>query len=339
MVTRYLRVALLACGIVWTMVAPVAAQYYGSDINDDLTAAARQALSQSASQSHHAGAPGQGPEVDLRIVFPSEQTGLDNIEMTMLEPRDAGAHQCESIAVKSGGNVISASFIPKKDARPGHVYDVVVSDSMGDLYAVGRIRVGTASQQSYTIQAPLLMPNSPRYTPPSVLPPNPAPAPPARTSSLAPFAQAIQSQAVRAPMLGLRGTTVTPQLLALAGAKTRSFRGVIVAGVDHGSLAERAGLRGGDVIFAVDGRPCASIQQLVAITQDRQGPAKAIDITFLRSNGHDSATVLHAKVPSARLLSAAQALQAAAKPVPQLGLQAVTVTPDLLAIAGAHTQS
>ncbi|HVA36558.1 MAG TPA: PDZ domain-containing protein [Candidatus Dormibacteraeota bacterium] len=334
----YIRAALAASAIacMLALAAPAAAQYV--NVNDDITDMARRALSQDALQSHGAGANGNTPEVDLRLAFPSAQTGLDNIMTVLLEPLDGGAHQCESIAVKNGTEVISATFIPKKDVRPGHVYDVVVSDSMGDKYAVGRIRVGAGSPQAYTINAPLLTPSSPRYTGPSTTSADSAAAPAARTNDMASFGQAIQSQAVQAPMLGLSGATVTPRLLALAGAKTRSFHGVIVAEVEKGGIAGGSGIRAGDVIFGVDGHPCASIQQLVSVTQDQQAPAKAIDIAFLRSEANGPA-VHHVKVPSARLLALVGAMQSQAVAVPALGLRGVTITPALLALGGAPAKS
>ncbi|MDE2571938.1 MAG: PDZ domain-containing protein [bacterium] len=328
------RAALAASAIAWMLAAPAAAQYV--HVNDDLTAMERRALSQDALQSHRSGATGSGPEVDLRIVFPSEQTGLDNITMAMLEPRETGAHKCEAIAVKNGANVLSVSFVPKKDVRPGHTYDVVVSDSMGDLFAVGRIRVGSGSPQSYTIDAPLLTPNSPRYTAPSITTSDLAPAPPAQTDRWAPLARAIQAQAIQAPVLGLRGTTVTPQLLALAGAKT-PFKGVIVADVEHGGLAERYGIHAGDVIVKAGGHLCGSIQQFTAVIQDQRGPARMIDVVLVRNENDGRNAVHHAKVPSARLVATARALQAAAVPVPALGLRGVTMTPALLALGGAKT--
>ena len=342
-----LRAAFAALGIACMLAAPAAAQYSGTDINDDLTAAARQALSQDALQSHQGGGGGGGPEVDLRIVFPSQQTGLSNIEMTMLEPRDAGAHQCEAIAVKSGGNVISASFIPKKDVRPGHVYDVVVSDSMGDEFAVGRIRVGAGSPQAYRIDAPLLTPGSPRYTPPPISASGASDAsastdqaPPAQgqTADRHAFERAVLAQAAPAPLLGLKGATVTPQLLALAGSTSSSFHGIVVSQVNKGSLAEEAGIRSGDVIVTADGKPCPSIQQLVAVTQDENGPAKAIDIALVRDE-QNGPKVIHTKVPSERLVVLVGTLDKESAPIPTLQMRGDTITPALLAIGDSRHKS
>ncbi|MGH9314494.1 MAG: PDZ domain-containing protein [Vicinamibacterales bacterium] len=54
----------------------------------------------------------------------------------------------------------------------------------------------------------------------------------------------------RTARLGVQIETLTPQLATYFGAK----RGALVANVEEGSAAEKAGLRAGDVITAIDGR-------------------------------------------------------------------------------------
>ena len=68
--------------------------------------------------------------------------------------------------------------------------------------------------------------------------------------------------------LGITGQDVTPALAA--GYGLREERGVLVSAVTEGSPAQRAGLRPGDVVTAVDGEPASTafgILNLVAIRE------------------------------------------------------------------------
>jgi hypothetical protein len=131
------------------------------------------ALSRDALRSHGSqDAPGAlGPDATLNIMFPPGQTGLDNIEMVMLVPETAGAHDCQALAQTRASNRLYSLFIPKKGLRAGHAYTVVVSDAMGDQFEVGHIKLSGAAAQHITINAPMLTPGSPHYVRPASLPP------------------------------------------------------------------------------------------------------------------------------------------------------------------------
>jgi serine protease Do len=72
---------------------------------------------------------------------------------------------------------------------------------------------------------------------------------------------------VRTGRLGIQIETLTPQLATYFGAK----RGALVTTVQEGSAAEKAGLRAGDVITAIDGRTIedtGDIQRALRGTED-----------------------------------------------------------------------
>ena len=158
--------------------------------------------------------------------------------------------------------------------RPGDAYDVVVSDSMGDKFFVGRIFVSTRSPQTYDIHAPLLTPGSPHYTGPNSDP------------QLA---------------LGIYGQAITPALLRKARISNSRFRGVLVVFVFPNSPAQRAGLKPGDIIVGFDGK----LTEEVMLDTFNFGPAPAggreIAVIFDKARG---LIVVRA---SARLQSAASA--------------------------------
>ncbi len=252
---------------------------------------------------------GRGPEVDVRLVFPSTQTGLDNIEMTMLEPVGAGAHECMAIAVKAGGTVIESYFHASKDARPGHAYDVVVSDSMGDKFFVGRIIVSREARQQYTIEAPLLTPGSPHYT-------GPQSAPPLR--------------------LGVFGETLTPAVLHAAHIESANVHGVLVLFIWPGSNAQRMGIRPGDVIVAVNGHTVSTVQQIMAL---ESGGTGGVQIAYLRGGRVFHASVGRqqraASATSSGVSSSTAALERLVVRVPALGMNAIEITPAFLDLVHA----
>jgi len=60
--------------------------------------------------------------------------------------------------------------------------------------------------------------------------------------------------------LGITADDLTPQLAQFFGVK--QGKGALITEVSNGSAAERAGLKAGDVIVELDGRPIAGVEQL-----------------------------------------------------------------------------
>ncbi len=251
MKARYFAAPLWLCAALCFSPTPAPAQTsYDQTIHDYITASQQNELARAAlAQYGILPDRGTGPEVDVRLVFPASQTGLDNIEMTMLEPVSSGAHECMSIAVKTGGTTIESYFHSRKDARPGHMYDVVVSDSMGDKFWVGRIFVSRQHTQKYVISAPMLTPGSPHYTGPGSAP---------------------------QPKLGVFGQAITPALLRTARVRNVKAHGVVVLALWPGGSAARWGLRAGDVILGINGRLVHSIDDIVRVEQSTAGLRLAV---------------------------------------------------------------
>lgn len=291
--------------------APAAAPAsYDTVVNDYLTQSQQSALARTA-LAQYAATPdaGHGPEVDLRMVFPASQTGLDNIEMTMLEPVGPGAHECMAIAVKTGGQSIESYFHSQKDVRPGQLYNIVVSDSMGDKYWVGRILVDRSAVQRYLINAPLLGPGSTRYDGPNSAP---------------------------APQIGIFGENVTPQLLRRASV-SRTVRGVFVVLVMANTNAQRWGLRVGDLIVALNGHAVDSMAQVEHFAQP-----SAMRFTLLRGGRllrlGPTGNVGTSGIPSYASPQGEALIKSWAVPVPSLGLSAITITPQLLQMLHARPE-
>jgi S1-C subfamily serine protease len=91
----------------------------------------------------------------------------------------------------------------------------------------------------------------------------------------------IQSGRIRRGFLGIAGQNVpVPRRIARLQALP-SARGVLVAGVEPGSPAARAGVRERDIIVGLDGRPVAGVDDLHRIlTEDRIGVPSSL--TLLR---------------------------------------------------------
>jgi serine protease Do len=81
------------------------------------------------------------------------------------------------------------------------------------------------------------------------------------------------------PMLGIGAEDLTPQLGAFFGAPDNS--GVLVREVHSGTPAEKAGLKAGDVIVQVDGKPVHSLDELRAQLREKTAQ-KSVSLGILR---------------------------------------------------------
>lgn len=83
----------------------------------------------------------------------------------------------------------------------------------------------------------------------------------------------------RTPLLGIGAEDLTPQLGAFFGAPDNA--GVLVREVNSGTPAEKAGLKAGDIITQVDGKPVRSLDELRAQLREKSGQ-KTVNLGILR---------------------------------------------------------
>lgn len=87
------------------------------------------------------------------------------------------------------------------------------------------------------------------------------------------------------PSLGISGDELTEQLASYFGVK--QGKGVLVREVVVGSAAAKAGLKAGDVIVAVDGKPVATVAELRQAMEIKPGDEKRkLDLGIVRDH-HD----------------------------------------------------
>ena len=112
------------------------------------------------------------------------------------------------------------------------------------------------------------------------------------------------------PWLGIAGGVITPDIAQSAGL-TRNYKGVVVASVQSGSPAEKAGLKGvtqndvsntqqiGDIITGIDGHPLRSIDDLINYVDLHKSVGDNIMLTVNRDDQIMNLNlVLQARPPS-----------------------------------------
>ena len=99
--------------------------------------------------------------------------------------------------------------------------------------------------------------------------------------------QLIENGSVRRAQLGVTAQTIDSRLAQSLGLD--QVRGALVSDISSGSAAERAGLRRGDVILAVDGQQVAdsnALRNRIASTK----PGTAVKLTILRDGSEQTVT-------------------------------------------------
>lgn len=89
--------------------------------------------------------------------------------------------------------------------------------------------------------------------------------------------------------LGISADDLTPQLAQYFGAK--QGKGVLVSEVTKGGAADKAGLKAGDVIVQVDGKPVSGVEELRAALNDNfTGDTRKVSLTIVRDHREQTVT-------------------------------------------------
>ena len=91
-------------------------------------------------------------------------------------------------------------------------------------------------------------------------------------------------QAGNRPKLGLSLARLTPDARARLGLKDEA-NGVVVAQVEPDSPADRKGIRPGDVILSIDGKPVEEPRQVVDGLQRAQAEGDRVVLLLIMRNG------------------------------------------------------
>ena len=142
--------------------------------------------------------------------------------------------------------------------------------------------------------------------------------------------QLIESGVVHRAKLGVTAQTLSPDLAASVGLK--EARGALVSDVEAGSPAASAGLKQGDVIVALDGRPITDANAL-RNTVAGSRPESTVRIDVLRDGRREqvSATLAARETPATARVRRGEGGGAAE---PSFGLSVEPLTPSLAREAG-----
>lgn len=95
--------------------------------------------------------------------------------------------------------------------------------------------------------------------------------------------------------LGIAGTEITPQTARIieadTGIKVPVKNGIFVAGVEEGSAADRAGIRPGDIIVAVAGKPVKVLRDITSVVR-RGRPGERVDVVVVRQGAEKKISVI-----------------------------------------------
>ncbi len=106
--------------------------------------------------------------------------------------------------------------------------------------------------------------------------------------------QIIQTGAVTRGWIGVEAQEITPELAESFELKDAS--GALIAGVQRGSPADASGIRPGDILLSVDGKPVKDPQVMLDLIAALK-PGTGVPFKLLRQKGEFSTTIKIGKRP------------------------------------------
>ena len=96
--------------------------------------------------------------------------------------------------------------------------------------------------------------------------------------------------------IGIESQDITPELAESFGLARQ--RGAIIAGVVRNGPADRAGIRPGDILLTVQGKPVVDTNQMLALIA-QLAPGEKAQMTVMRKNREATLDVMVGKRPRA----------------------------------------
>jgi len=144
------------------------------------------------------------------------------------------------------------------------------------------------------------------------------------------YGQIREQGRVRRGVIGVRAQTITPELGD--GLRLGVHRGVVISDVRPGGPAAAAGLRPGDIVVALDGKPMENARQFdVNLYQRALGDVVALDVVRGSTPLSMEVTVLERPRDPDRFIALVTPER---NLVPRLGVLAIELEPELLRRAG-----
>jgi serine protease Do len=144
------------------------------------------------------------------------------------------------------------------------------------------------------------------------------------------YDQLRKSGRVRRGVIGVRAQTITPPLAS--GLGLVFDRGVVLSDVTPAGPAEAAGLKPGDVVLTLDGKPMENARQF-DVNLYRRAPGDSVMVSVRRGQ-----QTIEAKVPVVPRPDDTERLQALVTPeknlIPRLGVLGLELDEELLRVAG-----
>jgi S1-C subfamily serine protease len=100
--------------------------------------------------------------------------------------------------------------------------------------------------------------------------------------------QLLQKGSVSHPYMGVSAVSITPDIQQQLGLQQSS--GALIQEVGAGSPAEKAGIKPGDVITAVDGKPIHTPEDLIALIRGHH-PGDTVQVTLVRDGAQQNVSV------------------------------------------------
>ena len=145
------------------------------------------------------------------------------------------------------------------------------------------------------------------------------------------YEQLRKSGRVRRGVIGVRAQTITPPLAS--GLGLVFDRGVVLSDVTPAGPAEAAGLKPGDVVLTLDGKPMENARQF-DVNLYRRVPGDSVTVSVRRGQ-----QTVEAKVPVVPRPDDTERLQALVTPeknlIPRLGVLGLELDEELLRVAGS----